>query len=507
MAEIETSSEPSSLDSARSGTNSESPDLFSYANQVETSMVPSISQESLRQLQPLAERLRPGSFNEILDIPEHLRLSLDRGIQTSFIFWGPPGSGKTSLISLLKAKHFIQSKPSSHTNIPSHSSHSNYSSRSSNDTLQAPWYEFLASDVTIKDLRSLIEKAQLHFRNQRRASVLVLDEIHRLNRVHQDALLPSLEKGEIILLGGTTENPLTCLSKALISRCRLWNLRPLSPSSMKQLYRRAQIDLGRTGSNQSDLIANPGTDSEAYSETHSGQINPRENTSSQSEDWLSPAQLDHLIQRSHGDARLFLRELHTLHSRNFGKLKDNRTFGALSLEDMDSLLGQQDLGFEPGSSDQSQAISGLIKTMRASDPDRALGWLALMLHGRVDLLYICRRLMIFASEDVGNADPRALSLATDAAKATELVGLPEAKIIISQAVCYLASAPKSRASYEAIGKAEDWIRTQPILKRRETLAPGSQLPLPNFYEPTSSGFEKNIKELNQWRMGRQPTPK
>jgi len=475
-------------------------DLFSFANRIEEpaevleQMVEApLSQESLRRLRPLAERLRPTSFDELLEIPEALRSHLLSGALTSFIFWGPPGSGKTSLISVLKAKH------------------------------RGPWYEFLASDVTIKELRSLIEKAQLHFRNQRKASVLVLDEIHRLNRVHQDALLPSLEKGEIVLIGGTTENPLTCLTKAFISRCRLWNLQPLSKSSLQVLYRRALADLNHVG------------------------------------EWLDSSQLNYLIQRSHGDARLFLRELHTLYFRlssefesrkratqksspirdsseaqdpsatressegqdpsatqesseakDFLASQDSpeaRFIISLSAEEMDSLLGQQDLGFEPGSSDQSQAISGLIKNLRASEPDRALGWLTMMLQGRVDPIYICRRLMIFASEDIGNADPRALGLATDAAKATEMVGLPEARIILSQVVCYLASAPKSRSSYEAIGKAEEWVRTQPILKLKETLAPQSQLMLPQFYEPSNSGFEKNIRELAQWRKDRQQSSK
>jgi putative ATPase len=216
---------------------------------------------------------------------------------------------------------------------------------------------------------------------------------------------------------------------------------------------------------------------------------------------LPPDLLQAIISRCQGDARVFLSELETLW--NYGQ--QGQVLSELQLEKLSEILGEQKIDFDPNGRDHSIAISGLIKTMRSHQVDKAMGWLSLMLAGSVDINFIARRLMIFASEDVGNADPKALPLAVAAAQAVEKIGLPEARILLSHAVSYLATAPKSRASYEAILNADDWVILRSRAQLFEDLNPESQIKIQEFYSPRSVGYEKNIADfLQKFRSARKP---
>lgn len=405
-------------------------DLFDYSAK---------STERDMKFVPLAEVLRPRGFDELFGLNQvrnYLATVEKTGRLRSIIVWGPPGSGKTSFARLLRAR------------------------------FPGNWRDFLASELTVKDIRALAEEGRMSLGAERKQTVLFLDEIHRLNRGHQDALLPAVEAGTLILVGATTEHPFSALNKALLSRCQLIEFQSLTEPQLRALHTRIQA---------------------ALRETATAETIPYE------ENWITPAVLELLIHRSNGDARVFIGETEALWAWKF-----NNPLGAINAENAAKILGARMSGFDPGARDHSVAISGLIKTMRSSQPQKAVAWLAYMLGGGENLDFINRRLMIFAAEDIGNADPRAIQVAVAAAAAVERVGLPEARIILSQAVTYLASAPKSRAAYEAIGKASEWVETQSVSQLQQTLAPLSEGPVPSFYVPTNVGFEKNIAQYLEW---------
>ena len=415
---------------------------------------------------PLAARMRPRSLDEIVGqshllAPDaRLRAALDRGQVPSLLLWGPPGCGKTTLAGLLA------------------------------DLGGLRLMQLSAVNAGLKDLREIIARAQNLRAHSGRGVLLFLDEIHRWSRSQQDALLPHVEEGTVVLVGATTENPAFEIIPALRSRCWLVQLHALEPSDLRLLLERALQDEER-GLGQLDLRA-------------------------------SPEALDAIAAGASGDARRALSVLDRVSS----SLSPGEV---ITLERAVEVLGRPDLLHDATGDAHFDVMSALIKSMRGSDPDAALYWLARMIEGGEDAMVIARRLVVFAAEDVGNAEPRALTLAVAASQATQLVGLPEARIPLAQAAIFLATAPKSNASYTAINRALETVRrtgalTVPNHLRNAPTSLAKQLghgagylyphDFPDqvvaqaylpvelsgsaFYVPTQTGAEKTIGERLAW---------
>ena len=332
---------------------------------------------------PLAERMRPSTLEE-LQGQEHLvgkksvlRRSIEQGKLPSMIFWGPPGTGKTTIANIIA------------------------------NTLQLPFFQLSAISAGVKDIREVIDKAK-----SRPGSILFIDEIHRFNKGQQDALLGAVEKGIITLIGATTENPSFEVNSALLSRCQVYVLKPLSEEDLVALLHSA---IERDELLQSKTIQ--------LDETRA------------------------LIDLSGGDARKILNLLELV------VLGSNETQVTVT----DALVmdvAQRKIALYDKSGEQHyDIISAFIKSIRGSDPNAAVYWLARMIEGGEDVKFIARRLVILASEDIGNANPTALVLANAAFDAVNKIGHPESGIILSQCATYLASSPKSNAAVDAIGKA------------------------------------------------------
>jgi putative ATPase len=338
---------------------------------------------------PLAERMRPATLHEfvgqahLLGPGRIVREMVESHTIHSLILWGPPGTGKTTLAHLL--------------------------ARAAN----AEFVAFSAVLSGVKELREIIAAAADRQRLHGRATILFVDEIHRFNKAQQDAFLPHVENGTIVLLGATTENPSFEVIAPLLSRTRVLVLEPLTADDVAALLTRALTDRER-GLGALELS-------------------------------LADEALRFLAERAHGDARVALGTLEVA-----AGLARQRGITVLDLRLVEEALQQKALRYDKGGEEHYNVISAFIKSMRASDPDAAVYWLMRMLEAGEDPLFVARRMIIFAAEDVGNADPRALQVAVAAKDAFHFVGLPEGRIPLAQAATYLATAAKSNASYRAM---------------------------------------------------------
>jgi putative ATPase len=360
--------------------------------------------------QPLAARMRPRTLAEFVG-QEHLvgergplRRSVARGHLSSTLLWGPPGTGKTSLARLLAQE------------------------------IGAEFATMSAVMSGVADVRATIAGAQDRLALNHQRTVLFLDEIHRFNKAQQDALLPHVEDGTITLIGATTENPYFEVNSALLSRMRIWRLEALSDEDVATVVRRA-IDDPERGL--------------------AGDLGPEGGVA------LEKEAFDHLISLAGGDARSAMNVLEgAVALAESEGIRDKKGRVSPRLDDVEGAAQQRVLAYDRAGDGHYDTVSAFIKSLRGNDPDGALYWLASMVAAGEDPRFIARRLIISASEDVGNADPRALQVAVAAAQALDHVGLPEAQYALAQATTYIATAPKSNRSGLAYWAAAGDVEAQ-----------------------------------------------
>ncbi len=338
-------------------------------------------------MKPLAERLRPQTLDAIIG-QEHLvsqgsilRTAIEKGQVPSMILWGAPGVGKTTIAQIVAHQ------------------------------TARPFYQLSAISSGVKDVRDVIEAAQSQI-----GTVLFIDEIHRFNKSQQDALLGAVEKGTITLIGATTENPSFEVNSALLSRCQVYMLKPLTTDHLQSLLQFAILHDVELKKEKIEL-----KESEAF------------------------------INISGGDARKILNLLELVVQNT---VANNDSIKIITDELVMQIAQQRIALYDKKGEQHYDIISAFIKSMRGSDPNAAVYYLARMIAGGEDVKFIARRMVIFASEDIGNANPNALLLATSTFQAVTLIGYPESRIILSQCATYLASSAKSNASYVAIGEAQ-----------------------------------------------------
>jgi len=350
---------------------------------------------------PLADRMRPVSLDEMVGQKEllgpggPLRLLLEGDSLPSLLLWGPPGCGKTTLARLVAG----------HT--------------------QARFLEYSAVAVGSKELKAVMAESEKLKRATGKRTILFLDEIHRFNKAQQDALLPWVERGDVTLIGATTENPSFEVNSALISRTRLFVLAPLDPASLLQLVKRALTDPR-------------GLDGTVTLTDEAAAL---------------------LAEMSEGDARVALGLLETVAAAVTAGFKDGTADPTLTAADLADLIRTRAARYDKAGEEHFNIISALHKSMRNSDVQAALYYMTRMLEGGEDPLYIARRLVRFASEDVGMADPTALRQALDARDAVHFLGMPEGALALAQAVVYLALSPKSNALYKAYKSTSKEVAT------------------------------------------------
>lgn len=383
-----------------------------------------VRQKNLDRVAPLAVRMRPRSLEEFagqqhfLGHGKLLRRMLEADRLTSVIFYGPPGTGKTTLASLVA------------------------------QSTKSHFEQVNAAAVGVKEVRAILDGARDRLGNSGRRTVLFLDEIHRFNRAQQDILLPDVEAGFILLIGATTENPFFSVNSPLISRSQVFQFTPLDEDDIKVLLRRAIAD----------------------TERGFGKIAMT----------VDDAAIDHWATICDGDAR---RALMALEVAVLSSGQEERTSTGtphagtsalhISLDIAEQSIQQKAIVYDGTGDEHYDAASALIKSMRGSDPDAAIYWLARMLEAGEDPRFIARRIAILASEDIGNADPRAIQVASATYDIVERIGMPEARITLAQAVVYMAAAPKSNRSYIAINRALDDVRNGRTIPVPKHLRDGS----------------------------------
>lgn len=419
-------------------------------------------QNNLKNTAPLADRLRPRNLDEFVG-QDHLigeGKYLNRVIKSdrfsSMLFYGPPGVGKTTLANII-AK-----------------------------TTNKNFIKLSAVTSNLKELRGVLSKAEDSVKFDNVSTIVFIDEIHRFNKTQQDALLPFVERGIIILIGATTENPYFEINKALLSRMQVLTLETLKYKDLSKL-----IDIALN-----DDIRGL------------GKMNIK----------ISDVGRDLLIKNSNGDGRFILNSL------EIAALSTDEIDGAVTIDEetIENSLLVKNVVYDKNSNEHYDIISAFIKSMRGTDPDAALIYLAMMLEAGEDIKFIARRLMIFASEDIGNADPMAMVMASSCFNSINAVGLPEARLILAQTVTYLASAKKSNASYTAINKAMADVNKEGNIEIpiyiRDKHNPANQTDIEykyphnyenayvkqdyipknfrdkRYYEPKNIGYERIIKE-------------
>ena len=426
---------------------------------------------------PLADRMRPTNFDELVGQDDllgrgrPLRHAIERDTLQSIILWGPPGTGKTTLARVIAA------------------------------VTQSRFVAFSAVLAGIKEIRAVMAAAEEGRRRGDRRTILFVDEIHRFNKAQQDAFLPRVEAGDIVLIGATTENPSFEVNAALLSRSQVYVLEALTVPDITTILTRALTDETRGLGNQ-DLQ-------------------------------VDTAALTAIARHANGDARVALNLLELGAAAAVARAAegDATSTARLDLELASDAMQRRALVYDKDGEEHFNVISALHKSMRNSDPDAAVYWLARMVEAGEDPLYIARRLVRFASEDIGNADPQALTLAVAAKEAVHFIGMPEGNTALAQATVYLASAPKSNAVYTAYAQAatdahRDMAEPVPLHLRNAPTQLMKQLDygkgyryahdepeavtamdcLPpslqgrQYYVPTTRGFEKELgRRLSAWR--------
>lgn len=419
---------------------------------------------------PLADRMRPQDLDEFLG-QEHilkkgsvLRRAIEKSELQSLILWGPPGTGKTTLAFIIAKK------------------------------ADAHFLPFSAVVSGIKEIKGIMIQAKKQKELYNRKTILFVDEVHRFNKAQQDAFLPYVEKGDIIFIGATTENPSFEVISPLLSRSKVYTLNPLKEDQIKIILNRAIKDKER-GLGNLDLR-------------------------------FQPKVLDFIAQMANGDARI---ALSTLEFAALTTTPDKTRKRVITLKIAQEAMQKKALVYDKAGEEHYNIISALHKSLRGSDPDAGLYWLGRMLAGGEDPLYIARRLIRCAIEDIGNADPQALQVAVAAKEAYHFLGPPEGELALAQAVVYLATAPKSNSIYAAFNQVQKEIqKTQalpvplhirnPVTKLMKDLGYGKDYKYPHdypghfvdegylpenlkgrkYYHPTDFGFEKEIKKRLLW---------